>query len=132
MSSIDNSFISPVQHEEDLWESSEITVIDDKRWTLIGRRYNMTRRELEVARLICRGLDNRHIARALNIKEGTVKTHIRNIYRRLNVQNRVAMFLKFIRFAAQFVGNEGYQMALPIIVQHTPNRQIAHSSEVVK
>jgi len=132
MSSVNNPFINSPRNEDDFWESSEITVIDDKRWTLIGRRYNMTRRELQVARLICRGLDNRHIARALNIKEGTVKTHIRNIYRRLNVQNRIAMFLKFIRFAAQFVGDDGHQLALPIIVEYTSNRHIAHSSEMAK
>jgi DNA-binding NarL/FixJ family response regulator len=129
---MDNSFIKLTQSGADFREPPEITVIDEKRWALIGKRYNMTQRELDVAKLVCRGFDNRYIAGTLSIKEGTVKTHIRNIYRRLNVQNRIAMFLKFIRFAAQLVGDEGHKTVSPAIVEYLSDGQMICRSEAVK
>ena len=45
-------------------------------------------RELEVLRLIVAGMSNREIAEKLIIGEGTVKTHINNIYGKLDVQSR--------------------------------------------
>ena len=56
----------------------------------------MTPRELQVAKLICRGLDNEGIARNLRIKPGTIKTHLRNIYRRVRVKNKLTMLLVFL------------------------------------
>jgi DNA-binding NarL/FixJ family response regulator len=56
----------------------------------------MTPRELQIAQLICQGLGNEEIANKLNIKHGTVKTHIRNLYRKLWVHNKILMLLRFI------------------------------------
>jgi DNA-binding NarL/FixJ family response regulator len=47
-------------------------------------------RQREVFELLAKGLSNKHIARALNITEGTVKTHVATIFDVLNVRNRVA------------------------------------------
>ena len=48
----------------------------------------LTERELEVVRLIARGLNNREIAEALTISEKTVKTHVSNILGKLRLQDR--------------------------------------------
>jgi LuxR family maltose regulon positive regulatory protein len=48
----------------------------------------LTERELEVLQLIVDGKSNREIAGALVIVEGTVKTHINNIYGKLDVKSR--------------------------------------------
>jgi LuxR family maltose regulon positive regulatory protein len=48
----------------------------------------LSERELEVLRLIAAGMANRSIAEDLVIGQGTVKTHINNIYRKLEVQSR--------------------------------------------
>lgn len=45
-------------------------------------------RELEVLQLLAAGQRNRAIAAALNISENTVKFHIRNLFRKLNVRSR--------------------------------------------
>jgi DNA-binding NarL/FixJ family response regulator len=45
-------------------------------------------RQLEVLRLIRSGAQNKHIAYRLNMREGTVKVHVRNIFRKLSVTNR--------------------------------------------
>jgi len=46
-------------------------------------------REQEVLNLIALGLSNRHIARELQISEGTVKAHSRHIFSKLDAKNRV-------------------------------------------
>ena len=48
----------------------------------------LTPRETEVLRLIAQGLANKEIARALNIGEKTVKTHVSNILAKLGVPSR--------------------------------------------
>jgi LuxR family maltose regulon positive regulatory protein len=48
----------------------------------------LSRRELEVLRLLVAGLSNREIAARLVLSLGTVKTHIHNIYGKLEVSSR--------------------------------------------
>ncbi|WP_433176940.1 response regulator [Actinoallomurus sp. CA-150999] len=49
----------------------------------------LTRREVEVLRLIARGRTNAEIAAELFITPGTAKTHVANLHRKLGVRNRV-------------------------------------------
>jgi DNA-binding NarL/FixJ family response regulator len=48
----------------------------------------MPPRELQVLRLIARGLTNRQIAEVLGLAEATVKAYCRQLFRRLGVCNR--------------------------------------------
>jgi LuxR family maltose regulon positive regulatory protein len=48
----------------------------------------LSQREMEVLRLLIAGLSNREIAEKLVVSTGTVKTHIHNIYGKLEVHNR--------------------------------------------
>jgi DNA-binding CsgD family transcriptional regulator len=54
----------------------------------------ITPREADVLALIARGKSNKHIALAFNISEGTVKKHVENMFRRLDVNNRVSLTIK--------------------------------------
>ncbi|WP_372729575.1 response regulator [Nocardioides sp.] len=49
----------------------------------------LTDRELEVLRLVARGMNNREIARQLFISENTVKNHVRNILEKLQLHSRM-------------------------------------------
>jgi len=51
----------------------------------------LTSRELQVVRCVARGLRNREIAGELAINEGTVKIHLHNACRKLNVEGRLAL-----------------------------------------
>ncbi|MBW4655326.1 MAG: response regulator transcription factor [Kaiparowitsia implicata GSE-PSE-MK54-09C] len=48
----------------------------------------LTRREREVLMMIAQGANNREIAQALYISEGTVKNHVTNILSRLSLRDR--------------------------------------------
>jgi DNA-binding NarL/FixJ family response regulator len=52
---------------------------------------NLTRREIQVARMIADGLPNKHVATRLAITEGTAKLHLHNIYSKLNLSGRVGL-----------------------------------------
>jgi DNA-binding NarL/FixJ family response regulator len=52
---------------------------------------HLTPREREMVYWVVRGLHNREIADKLAISEGTVKIHLHHIYRKLQVQNRLAL-----------------------------------------
>ena len=49
----------------------------------------LSRREIDVLRLVAAGRTNQEIARALVIAESTVKMHLKHLYSKLNVHNRV-------------------------------------------
>jgi DNA-binding NarL/FixJ family response regulator len=55
----------------------------------IGPSVQLTSREVEVLRLVARGMDNAEIAEALNISPRTAKNHVSNILAKLGVQSRV-------------------------------------------
>jgi LuxR family transcriptional regulator, maltose regulon positive regulatory protein len=48
----------------------------------------LSERELEVLQLIAVGKSNRWIATELFVSVGTVKTHINNVYRKLDAHSR--------------------------------------------
>lgn len=48
----------------------------------------LTRRELEILRLVAEGHSNSQLAKMLWVTEQTVKFHLSNVYRKLNVANR--------------------------------------------
>jgi two-component system nitrate/nitrite response regulator NarL len=51
----------------------------------------LTRRELEVARLIAQGLSSKAVARRLGIGDGTAKLHLHHVYEKLKLEGRVAL-----------------------------------------
>jgi DNA-binding NarL/FixJ family response regulator len=48
----------------------------------------LTEREREVVRLIAEGLTNREIGQTIFVSESTVKFHVRNVMRKLDVHHR--------------------------------------------
>jgi len=57
----------------------------------------LTERELEVLRLIARGLNNREIGSQLFISENTVKNHVHNILETLQLHSRMDAVMYAVR-----------------------------------
>ena len=53
----------------------------------------LTRREIEIVRMVAKGLRNKAIAEQLAISEGTVKVHLHNIYQKFSVDGRLELVL---------------------------------------
>jgi DNA-binding NarL/FixJ family response regulator len=57
----------------------------------------LTDRELEVLRLVAKGLNNREAAKQLFISENTVKNHVRNILEKLQLHSRMEAVMYAVR-----------------------------------
>nr|CAD6422256.1 DNA-binding response regulator [Rhizobium sp. Q54] len=68
----------------------------------------LTRRELEVLKLVASGLSNKRIAIALDLHEKTIKHHMTRIFSKLNVSNRTEAALA-LRDASGRASTEGPQ-----------------------
>lgn len=58
----------------------------DNRTQLLAK---LTSRELEILKLIAKGLSNKLIARELDISDGTVKVHVKHVLKKLGLKSRV-------------------------------------------
>ncbi|OZE90592.1 DNA-binding response regulator [Rhodococcus sp. 15-2388-1-1a] len=57
--------------------------------TSVAPQHDLSLREMDVVQLLAQGLGNNEIARALHLEQSTVKTHVSNICRKLDVNTRV-------------------------------------------
>ncbi|MEU6137263.1 response regulator transcription factor [Nocardioides sp. NPDC047086] len=86
------AWISMGAHADDLVRSIELTAAgeptrepqSDRQGTGAG----LTTREIEVLKLIAQGLSNQDIAEKLSVSVNTLKTHIRQVYRKIRVTTR--------------------------------------------
>ncbi len=78
------TYIQPNMTSELVKEFNRVTLIEHDR-TITN---NLTNREVEVLKLIAEGMINKEIAKQLYISEKTVKNHISNIFKKLDVNDR--------------------------------------------
>lgn len=62
--------------------------IDEKTTSMNNLEECLTKREIEVLKLLAEGLFNKEIAYTLSISEKTVKNHVSNIFKKINVSDR--------------------------------------------
>jgi NarL family two-component system response regulator LiaR len=53
----------------------------------------LTDREMDVLRCVAQGLSNKQIAANLSVSTTTVRTHVSNLLRKLNLENRTQLAL---------------------------------------
>lgn len=71
-------------------------LVTENQWKEIGRKVNLTKRELDVAKELFRGRKRIEVAETLGIAESTVRHHLDNIYSKLQVSSRVGIALRLI------------------------------------
>lgn len=83
-------------HEGESWTDEPLRDLERRAHGEVAPRRMttaLTGREQEIVRLVAAGLCNRAIAERLQVAEGTVKMHLHNIYRKLDVPGRMALVL---------------------------------------
>jgi DNA-binding NarL/FixJ family response regulator len=58
----------------------------------------ISRREMEVMALVSESMTNEEIAQKLFLSSKTIKTHVRNIFKKTGIHNRVEVALLYIRY----------------------------------
>ena len=91
-----DSLISPSMASKLLAEFAQISRKQVDRPTGVGAP-RLTERELEVLRLVARGMANKEIAHDLFISENTVKNHVRNILEKLQLHSRMEAAMYAVR-----------------------------------
>ena len=71
---------------------------------LAGRRRALTAKELQVMQYVKLGYSNKQIARVLGIADITVRLHINNAFRKMNVKNRIQGALWMIEHESELGG----------------------------
>jgi DNA-binding CsgD family transcriptional regulator len=72
--------------------NSPAFVEDDKLTEFFINKYSVTKKEVEVIELLLAGLTYKQIAENLFIASKTVDNHIQNIYKKLEVTNKIQLF----------------------------------------
>jgi two-component system NarL family response regulator len=89
-----HSLISPAMASRLLGEFNALSRrVEEQR----GTAPRLSDRELEVLRLVARGLSNKDIAAELVIAENTVKNHVRNILEKLQLRSRMEAAMYAVR-----------------------------------
>ncbi|MGI8538031.1 MAG: response regulator [Mycobacteriales bacterium] len=89
------SLISPSMASKLLTEfATMIKKTDDRQQVPTPR---LTDREMEVLKLVAKGMNNRDLAKHLFISENTVKNHIRNILEKLQLHSRMEAVVYAVR-----------------------------------
>ena len=60
----------------------------------ISKNYGLTKREKEVLTLLVKGYTKKEISKELFVSYHTIGTHVKNIYQKLNVNNRANAIVK--------------------------------------
>lgn len=69
----------------------------------------LTKRELQVAMMVCEGRGNKQIAHKLHLSEWTVSSYLRRIFAKLGVRTRTAMVARLLCSSGAFA-NDGQQI----------------------
>lgn len=77
-----------IQRDEPSWQEFRQIFLEVTSSAHLTEIDGLTKRELDVFRLICRALSGNEIASELQMSEKTVRNHTSNIYAKLDVQNR--------------------------------------------
>jgi DNA-binding NarL/FixJ family response regulator len=80
--------------------AAQVANSDDMAWS--ARLPDLSARQTAILAGLCRGESNKVIGRTLNLPESTIKSHVREIMRKLAVSNRTQVALSIARVPLPF------------------------------
>lgn len=100
---VDGGVYVPPSVYSESGEGAPLVVTETKQAPLHGgAEVALTPRQKEVLKSIANGMSNREIANKFSLSEGTIKIHIYNIFKILNVHNRVSALVAAKRLGYDF------------------------------
>jgi DNA-binding NarL/FixJ family response regulator len=91
------SLINPSMAAKLLTEFAALARRDEEERAQEVPAPRLTEREMQVLKLVARGMNNRDIAKELFISENTVKNHVRNILEKLQIHSRMEAVMVAVR-----------------------------------
>ena len=85
------------------------TLLPTNKAALQLESLGLTNRQLDVLRLLLKGLPNKRISRQIDLAEATVKIHIRGILRTLGVTNRTEALVKLTEMGYRIAETDDLQ-----------------------
>jgi DNA-binding NarL/FixJ family response regulator len=78
-----------INHEPYFEEAQRPSILDESSYFFDDflKKFKLTRREVDIIRLVCQEYSSKQIAAELHLSEFTVSTHRKNIQRKLNIKN---------------------------------------------
>lgn len=89
-----SAVVSQTQYYDDWAKDSEKTEIDNEQLYLF-KKYRLSKREIEVCKLLLQGYTLRQISGILSIAYSTVNTYCTSVYRKLEINSRTELLLLF-------------------------------------
>ncbi len=68
---------------------------DQERFDLFAERYELSRREQEILKLVLAGQSNPEMAAGLYVSESTVKFHVHNVLKKTSCENRLSLVSRY-------------------------------------
>ncbi len=97
------------------YEPPVVDLIARHQWLYIQRKHRLSPRELEVAELVCRGLTNAEIGAELEVRRGTVKTHLKSIFAKTHTRSKITLLLRFLTDVNELLRKSGRGGRVPIV-----------------
>lgn len=89
-----STVVSQSQYYDDWAKDSEKKEIDNEQLYLF-KKYNLSRREIEVCKLLLQGYTMRQVSGILSIAYSTVNTYCTSAYRKLEINSKAELLLLF-------------------------------------
>jgi DNA-binding CsgD family transcriptional regulator len=90
----------------------------------------LSNREAEVAELVSKGLSNKEVANQLFVTEKTVKFHLTNIYKKMNVKSRAQLIVWCLPHLG-FVESEARVEAAPVEAAPAAHTNAAAATQTI-
>ena len=116
--------------EESVFVPKHKVIVNSGQWSYLRRYYRLTSRELQVGKLVCRGFSNREIGETLKMKQGTVKTHLLNIYRKAHVTSKMALLLTFANARSKSSAKRNASLPIAIVETESKRKKRPASSKI--
>lgn len=91
--------VSQTQYYDDWAKDSKKTEIDNEQLYMF-KKYDLSKREIEVCKLLLQGYTMRQISGVLSIAYSTVNTYCTSLYRKLGINSRTELILLFKDYMA--------------------------------